>query len=389
MATIAFSVDAMLPAMPEIAVALSPDAPNRAQLIVTSFIIGLGLGTFIVGPLSDAYGRKPVVAVGSAIYILGAALAWQAPSLEVLLVGRVIQGIGGSAARVVSIAIIRDLYTGRRMAQMMSLVLMIFALFPAVAPAMGAGIIHVAGWRSIFLAFLGFGVISAAWFLLRQEETHPPEARRPFRQSIIRSGIGEISRDPDVLRVICALTLNFGMLFSLLSSIQPIMDVTFDRADSFHWWFMMIAVIAASASILNARIVMRLGMRRVAIGALALCMTTSAMLMAYGALGNWTHPAAFPLFMIWGTSIFWSMGLTIGNLNALAMAPLGHIAGLAASLVGAVSTVASMLIAIPVGQMFNGTPMPTALGVFTCALLGFVITRSVGEPSPDPQESNP
>jgi len=388
MATIAFSVDAMLPAMPEIASALSPDAPNRAQLIVTSFILGLGMGTLVVGPLSDAYGRKPVVMVGSVIYMLGATIAWRAQSLEVLLAARLLQGVGGSAARVVTIAIIRDLYTGRRMAQMMSLVLMIFALFPAVAPALGAGIIHLTDWRGIFIAFLAFAVISATWLLVRQEETHPPRARRPFRLSVIRAGIAEIMQNADATRVICALTLNFGMLFSLLSSIQPIMDTTFDRAHSFHWWFMFIAVVAASGSLLNARIVIGLGMRRVALAAFVLCMATTVPVLLFGTLADWSHPFAFVLFMIWATSIFWSMGLTIGNLNALAMAPLGHIAGLAASLIGAVSTVASMLIAIPIGQAFNGTPVPTALGVFTCALLGFVVTRSVGEPSPDPQETN-
>ncbi|MEO1790586.1 MAG: MFS transporter [Pseudomonadota bacterium] len=289
MATIAFSVDAMLPAMPEIAAALSPEAPNRAQLIVTSFILGLGLGTLLVGPLSDAYGRKPVVMVGAVIYMLGASIAWRAQSLEVLLAARLIQGVGGSAARVVTIAIIRDLYTGRRMAQMMSFVLMIFALFPAIAPAMGAGIIHLTDWRGIFLTFLAFSLISATWLLLRQEETHAPAARRPFRISVIRAGIAEIASNADAVRVICALTLNFGMLFSILSSIQPIMDTTFARADSFHWWFMFIAVIAASGSLLNARIVIRLGMRRVAMAAFLLCMATTTPLLMFGAIGNWSH----------------------------------------------------------------------------------------------------
>ena len=155
-ATVAFSIDAMLPALPEIAAELSPQDANRAQLILTSFVLGMGLGTLVVGPLSDALGRKRVILMGAALYLIGAALAFVAPSLEMILLARVIQGLGASGPRVVSLAMIRDLYSGRAMAQIVSYAMLIFTIFPAVAPLIGAAIIAGFGWRSIFVAFLVF-----------------------------------------------------------------------------------------------------------------------------------------------------------------------------------------------------------------------------------------
>jgi DHA1 family bicyclomycin/chloramphenicol resistance-like MFS transporter len=180
-ATVAFSIDAMLPALPEIAAELTPEDANRAQLILTSFVLGMGIGTLVAGPLSDALGRKRVILMGAALYLLGAGLALIAPSLEMILLARVIQGIGAAGPRVVSLAMIRDLYSGRAMAQIVSYAMLIFTLFPAVAPLIGAAIIAGFGWRAIFVAFLIFSLVSVGWLTLRQPETLAPEARRPLR----------------------------------------------------------------------------------------------------------------------------------------------------------------------------------------------------------------
>jgi DHA1 family bicyclomycin/chloramphenicol resistance-like MFS transporter len=180
-ATVAFSIDAMLPALPEIAAELTPEDANRAQLILTSFVLGMGIGTLVVGPISDALGRKRVILMGAALYLLGAGLALIAPSLEMILLARVIQGLGAAGPRVVSLAMIRDLYAGRAMAQIVSYAMLIFTLFPAVAPLIGAAIIAGFGWRAIFVAFLIFSVVSVGWLTLRQPETLAPEARRPLR----------------------------------------------------------------------------------------------------------------------------------------------------------------------------------------------------------------
>ncbi|MBT8474108.1 MAG: multidrug effflux MFS transporter [Alphaproteobacteria bacterium] len=383
-ATIAFSIDAMLPALPEIADELTPDAPNRAQLIITSFVLGMGIGTLFTGPLSDAYGRKPVIIGGAVIYIIASGLAWAANSLELMLAARVLQGLGVAGPRVVALAIVRDLYEGRGMAQLMSFVMMVFTLVPAVAPAIGAGIIAVAGWRAIFAAFVLFSLISVGWLALRQEETLPIEKRRPFKLTVLAAGVSEVVRNRQVMLTIVVIGLSFGILFSTLVSTQPVFDVLFDRGDTFHWWFALIALIAALGSVLNARIVMQLGMRRVAsLSFFAQGFAAAAMLLV-AAMAQWQAPWAFGFYVGWTASVFFMAGLTIGNLNALALVPMGHIAGMAASIVGAISTIGGVAIAAPVGLAFDGTPLPAALGVLICTTVAYLITRQLGDPAPTP-----
>lgn len=381
-ATIAFSIDAMLPALPEIARELTPEAPNRAQLILTSFVLGMGVGTLFTGALSDAFGRRPVIVVGALLYMLAAALAWWGETLELVLAARVLQGLGAAGPRVVALAIIRDLYDGRRMAQLMSFVMLVFTLFPAVAPMLGAGIIALTGWRGIFAAFVGFSLVSVVWLVGRQEETLPPEKRRPLRLRLLREAITEVLTNRHVVLTIAALSLIFGMLFTVLSTTQPVFDETFGRADSFPYWFALIAAIAATGNLLNARIVMVFGMRRVAAGALIAQTVLSGGMVAYGITEPWGGAAAFPVLVAWTASVFFIVGLTIGNLNALAMVPMGHIAGMASSIIGSIATVAAVLIAAPVGLAFDGTPLPGAVGVTVCSLLAYLIVRALGEPAP-------
>ena len=162
-ATVAMSIDAMLPALPEIAASLAPEAPNRAQLVVTSFVFGMGLGTLFAGPLSDAFGRKAMILAGSSLYIGAAIACFFANSLDLLLVARVVQGFGAAFPRIVSLALMRDLFRGREMAKVMSFVMMVFALVPAVAPLMGQAVISVSGWQTIFLVYIGFAAITMTW----------------------------------------------------------------------------------------------------------------------------------------------------------------------------------------------------------------------------------
>jgi len=377
-ATVAFSIDAMLPAMGEIAAELAPEAPQRAQLIVTVFVLGMGIGTLFTGPLSDALGRKPVILGGAAIYIASSVLAWAADSLELVLAARLLQGLAAAGPRVAAMAIIRDLYSGRRMAQVISFAMIVFTFVPAIAPLIGAGIIWLVGWRGIFLAFVVFSVISCGWFALRQPETLAPEFRRPFSARSMAVGIARILLIRRVRLSIAALGFVFGMLFSVIANIQPVFDHGFGRAAEFPYWFAAIAVVSASASFLNARVVMRLGMRRV----VELTLVTEfaiAGALSLGILAGGLGAAYFPGFIIWMASVFFVAGLTIGNLTALGMEPLGDMAGLGASLIGSLATVSAVIIAIPIGFAFDGTPLPLAIGVCLCSACALALTRIIDD----------
>ncbi|MCA0927205.1 MFS transporter [Ruegeria profundi] len=376
-ATIAFSIDSMLPALPEIGAQLSPDDVNRAQLILTSFVLGMGIGTFFVGPLSDAFGRKPVIFVGSALYIVSAAVAWASSSLELLLVARVAQGIGCAAPRVVSMAVIRDLYAGREMARIVSIAMMIFTLVPAVAPMLGAGMIAIAGWRGIFTSFILFSVVTVLWMGLRLPESLKQQDRRPLRLSLMASAAREMFNHPTVRVSIFVQTLCLGMLFTMLTMVQPVYDVIHDSADSFPFWFGFVALMAGSASLLNAALVIRVGMRRLVTWALGaqIFVTSSVIVLNMMPL---SANLSFAVFVFWQTSIFFTAGMTMGNLNAIAMEPMGHIAGMAASVIGAFSTVLAAAIAAPIGLLFDGSLTPLTTGILVMSATGFGLMLHMG-----------
>ncbi|WP_374371632.1 multidrug effflux MFS transporter [Tabrizicola sp.] len=380
-ATIAISIDAMLPALPEIAASLSPEAPNAVQLVVTSFVLGMGIGTLFTGPLSDAFGRKRVILVGSGLYALCALACYFAPSLEVLLAARLLQGLAAASPRTVSIAMVRDLYSGREMARIMSFAMMIFTIVPAIAPLMGQGIITLGGWHSIFLAYILFSGLTMLWLGLRQPETLAPEKRRPLHLGDLWSGTRELFTHRIVVVSILLQTLTLAALFGTLSSLQGIFEQQFDRADSFPLWFALIAITSMGGSLLNTRFVMTLGMRRIVrrtyVGMLALSLLALATLGSGLLQGN----AGLAMQILWCIGLFSMMGLTMGNLNALAMEPVGHVAGLAASVISSVATVGSVVLAIPVGLAFDGTSTPLLAGVAVLVGLALLLSSlSLGEP---------
>ena len=378
-ATVAFSIDAMLPALPEIGEALSPDNLNNAQLIITSFVLGMGIGTLFTGPLSDAFGRKPVMVGGAIIYVAACVVAWASSSLEVMLGARVVQGLGAAGPRVVAMALIRDLYSGPNMARILSFVMVVFSLVPALAPTMGHFIIVGFGWRAIFASFVIFSVLSLLWLLIRQPETLAPEKRRPLSIRALSAAIGEMFGHRTARLSILIQTLTFGMLFTVLSSTQQVFDVTFGQGDHFHYWFGGIAVVAASASVLNARIVVRLGMRAI-IKAMFTVQIGITLLMIVITAANGPYWLAFGTYVFWVTSNFFQAGLTIGNLNALAMEEMGHIAGMAASIIAAVATIGAVIIAAPIALAFNGTRMPMAIGTLICASVALWLTTLIKRP---------
>ena len=374
--TIAFSIDAMLPALPDIAAATGA-IDNREQFIITAFVLGTGLGTFVTGPISDAVGRQKVAIAGSVIYSIAALVAAVSNSLEVILAARVVQGFGAAGPRVAVLSIIRDLYSGRQMAKIVSFVMIVFALVPTIAPSLGAAMLLVFDWHAIFVSFAIFSIISVVWMLMRLPETLPPEKRRPLRWDTLKSGTREVMTNRTVILSIVAQSLAFGTLFGALSASQSMFDQAFDRAESFPLWFGGIAAVSATGGFLNASIVERLGMRSVVGWAFAGLSALSIFFVVLFVAGVLSGPLAFPLFILFQTVVFFNAGLTIGNLNALALEPVGHIAGLAASLVTASATIFGALLAAPVTLLFDATMLPLVGPIGLMAILGTLTVRAI------------
>ncbi|MGB3245511.1 MAG: MFS transporter [Sulfitobacter sp.] len=376
-AIVAFSMDAMLPALPEIAAELSPDFPERAPLVLTAFFMGLGVGTFFAGPLSDAFGRKQLMISGSVLYIAASAVAWASSSLEVMLIARVAQGLGAAGPRVVAMAVTRDLFSGREMARVVSFIMMVFAIVPGFAPAMGVAIISFSGWHGIFLAFIMFSSISTIWMIFRLPETLKVEDRRPLQFGLIGGALRQIFANPTVRLSIIAQTLAMSMLIAMLLQVQQIYSVTFARAETFAYWFGATALISASASWINAMLVVRFGMRRLVTLALGVQIVLSSLILTFN-LTALSEPYGFAVFVIWQITLFLQAGLTLGNLNAIAMEPMGHIAGMAASIIGGISTVFAALIAAPIALVFDGTVTPLLIFMLVLGTVGFLLMLQMG-----------
>ena len=371
-ATVAFSIDAMLPALPDIAAHLSPEAVNRAQLVLTVFMAGMGVGTFVAGPLSDALGRKRTLLIGATVFVIGAFIGAQADSLEVLLFARFVQGFGAAAPRIVPMALVRDLYAGREMAKVTAFIMMVFILVPALAPSLGQVIIGFAGWRGVFYAFIVFALIGLSWLSLRQPETLAPERRRPLHPTYLIAGAKEVLASREVRLYIVVMTLGFAQMFALLSSSQQLF-AAFGAVETFPKWFALMAILAGSGTAFNAWFVMRLGMRRIVRGAYLMQILSSGIMLALVLAGAVTPPTGFVFLFAWTVTVFMMAGITFGNLNALAMQHMGHIAGMTASVVSALSTIGAVLIAAPVGLMFDGTALPIVVATLVCSGIAYLV----------------
>jgi DHA1 family bicyclomycin/chloramphenicol resistance-like MFS transporter len=303
--------------------------------------------------------------------MLAAAWAAQADSLGALLAARFVQGLGAAGPRVVAQALVRDMFAGRLMARVMSFAMTLFVLVPAVAPLMGAAIAAGFGWRAIFWSFLIFGAISALWLGLRQPETLPPDRRRPLRLAALWGALAEVLGHARVRLYLAALTCAFAAMFTWISSVALIFAQTYDREAEFPLWFALVALLSAPAALLNARLVVGLGMQRLIFLGLA-AQVAAAGLMAAGLMAG---VAGFWWFLAFMTVQFFTVASIFGNLNALALEPMGHVAGMASSVMSGVSTMGAALIATPIARAFDGTPMPLALGAggLAALALGFML----------------
>ena len=379
MSLTALAIDAMLPAMTTIGRDLGALRRNDIQFIITALFLGLGLGQILIGPLSDRIGRRPAMQAGLLLFMAGCLVSIFAPTFEVMIAGRVLQGIGVAGPRVVTIALVRDQYQGPEMARLMSFVMAVFILVPTVAPAIGQGILWLGGWRAIFATFVAIGATAFAWFTLRQPETLPADRRRPFSPRTIARGVLEVLRIRAAVGYTLARAGAFAPFVAYLSSAQQIFQESYRTGALFPLWFGLLALAVGGASVVNARLVMRLGMRRLAKAATVSITLVSALTWALALVFEGLPP--FWLFMAYLLAVFSCVGVLFGNLSALAMEPLGHIAGVGAAVVGSVSIFIALPLGALVGQSFDGTMYAqiAAFGVFGAATFAAIRWAEGGE----------
>lgn len=364
---LALSIDAMLPALDQIGRDLAVAKANDVQLVISAMFLGFAAGQLVAGPLSDCYGRKPVIYGGYVIFIAGCLLAMFAMSFEMLLAGRVLQGLGAAAPRIVSMALVRDCYEGRAMARIQSIVMAIFILVPAIAPAAGQGVLLVADWRAIFGLLLVMALIAFIWFALRQPETLAMDARRTFSLRNIAGGIMEAVSYRAMTGYTIAAGIIFGAFLGYLSSAQQIFQQAYQTGELFVFYFGGVALAIGAASVFNSKVVMNLGMRCMtwrALGGLAAVSIAFLPLVM-----TWNGLPPLWMFVAWLVLAFFCVGILFGNFNALAMEPVGHMAGLGAAIVGSVSTFVSLPLGWAVGHAYDGTVLPLVGGFAVLALI--------------------
>jgi DHA1 family bicyclomycin/chloramphenicol resistance-like MFS transporter len=364
MALTALSIDIMLPALPQIGSALGLESENDRQLVIILYMAGFACGQIFFGPLSDHFGRKPVLLSGLAIFIAGSLGALLSGSFKMLLAARLLQGIGAASPRVVAVAVVRDLYGGRQMARVMSFAMMVFILIPVLAPSLGQALILLGDWHWTFFVLLATASIVAVWAGLRLPET-AEQALGAERALNVRASFFAAILDPLTMAYGVASGFMFGCLLAYVASAQQIFVEVFHLGQAFPIVFGAIASTMAIASFVNARLVGRLGMRRVSHTALAGFTAVSLVLLAASAGGV----AGLAVFAALVASAFFLFGLIAPNFNAIAMEPQGHNAGMASSVIGSLSTAIGALAGGLVGRSFDGTVLPIAAGFAVCSLI--------------------
>jgi len=357
----ALSIDAMLPALPQIGQDLGITNPNDRQLIIAIIFFSSALGQLFFGPLSDKTGRKPAMYAGYAFFITGSLVSVFSVNFPMMLAGRIFQGIGLSAPQAVTMALVRDQFEGRTMARVMSFVMTIFVLVPMIAPTIGQGILSIAGWRGIFGSFLVFALITVTWFALRIPETLAPENRSPFSVKRITDSIREILKIRPILGYAISVGLTQGIFLGYLNSSQQIFQEQYALGKLFPLFFATISLSLGMASFLNARLVMRYGMRKLVGWALKIAFGLAIIFLGISILLTGQPPLW--LLMVFLMMSFFCTGILFGNMNALAMQPLGHLAGIGAAVIGSFSTLISMLLGTLIGRSYNGTILPLVLGM--------------------------
>ena len=372
MSLVALSIDALLPAITDISLSINVINPQDNQLLITMIFLGLGFGQLISGPLSDSFGRKPVIYVGFIIFALASLVCVFATSLEMMIVGRVLQGIGLSAPRTISIAMVRDRFSGNYMAKVMSFIVVIFILVPVVAPAIGKIMLDLYGWKSIFYSQLLFGSFVMIWVWKRQPETLKIAHRKKFKFSLFIEGTKEFLKHKNA--IIFTLFSGFitGSFMVYLSASQVIFEQQYDLKEEFPFIFAGLAIGVGFATFLNGTLVVKLGMfKLVNIFTIIFTLIPIVYILLYTGESN---PSIYVLITFFWLQFF-ALGFLFGNTRALAMEPIGHIAGVGAAINGFVSTIMAVPIATYIGGFIDKTALPFFIGFFVCGLISLALIQ--------------
>ena len=370
MSIVALSIDTILPALQPIGSSVGTKTPNENQLLITMIFLGLGFGQLIFGPISDSFGRKPVVYIGFGVFVLASFLCIYAPNIEIMVLGRIFQGIGLSASRSISIAMIRDRFEGDYMAKIMSFVVTIFILVPIIAPSLGKFLLDNYGWESIFYSQLVFGILVLIWFWKRQPETLPKIYKKKFSFSIFTQGSIEFLKHRSAVIYTMISGLATGSFMVFLSTSQHIFEVQYGLINEFPYIFGALAFSVGLATFTNGALVVKFGMRKlVNIFIIVFSITSLSYTLLYFGTSN---PDISILICFLGIQFF-SVGFLFGNVRSLAMQPLGHIAGIGAAINGFVSTIMAVPIATLIGGFIETTALPLFVGFTVCGFISLLL----------------
>lgn len=370
MSLVALSIDALLPAISDISKSIHIVDLKNNQLFITMIFLGLGFGQLISGPLSDSFGRKPIIYVGFIVFAFASLICVFASSLEMMIVGRLLQGIGLSAPRTISIAMVRDRFSGNYMAKVMSFIVVIFILVPVIAPALGKLMLDSYGWRSIFYSQLVFGFFVMIWFWKRQPETLKPENKKKFKFSLFINGAKEFIKHKNA--VIFTLFSGFitGSFMVYLSASQIIFEQQYNLKEEFPFIFAGLAISIGLATFLNGNLVVRLGMYKLV--SIFTVVFTIVPIIYISLFSGESNPSIYVLLIFFGIQFF-SIGFLFGNTRALAMESIGHIAGVGAAINGFGSTIMAVPIATFIGSFINDRALPLFIGFFVCGFLSLTL----------------
>lgn len=369
MALTALGIDSMLPALPAIGDALGVAEANSRQFVITAFLLGFSFAQLAYGPLADRFGRRPILIIALVATAITNLVAAISGSFMLLLIARFASGAAVAGARVVTVALVRDCYSGRAMARVMSLAFIFFMAAPVLAPAFGQAVLAVGSWRWIFGGIAMVTMIVLTWFSLRMPETLHADDRQTLDPSRIVRGYGIVLKDRYAVGYTLAAALLSGGLFGFVGSIQQIMDTTFGRPELLTVVFACVAGTMAAGSFFNSRIVMRFGTRLISHAALIGLLLVAAIHLAITLAGL----ESLTSFIVLQALMMACFGLANSNFSAMAMENMGAIAGTASSLQGFVSMLGGALLGAAIGQSFDGTTIPLYGGFLACGLVALVI----------------